>query len=84
MEDGVLARGPPSTDKAVGEAPFVEIAVGMLFPTRWSDLIIAGLNRPRGPDKLVLNSCVKLMKWDLLSADTSILGPDAAQLIIDL
>ena len=28
LEDGILAGGPPNVDKVVGEAPFVETAIG--------------------------------------------------------
>ena len=83
LEDEISAEGPPSADKVVGEAPSAETAVGPLLPTRRSNLVIFDLRRLRGPNKLVLNSCVKLMKWNHPSADTSIPSPDAAQSIID-
>ena len=83
MENGISAGGPPSTDKVVSEAPFAKTVVGPPLSARWSDLVITGLYRPRGPDKLVLNSCVKPMKWDHLSVDTYVPGPDVAQSIID-
>ena len=84
MEDGILAGGSPRADKVTGEALFVETVVGLPLPVRGSNLVIAGLRRLRGLDKLVLNSCVKPMKWDHLSADMSVPGTDAAQSIINL
>ena len=77
LEDGILAGGPPKADKVVGEAPYVETVVSLSLPARRSNLVIVGLRRPRGLDKLVLDSCVKPMKWDHPSADTSVPSPDA-------
>ena len=82
-EDGTLAEGPPNTDKVVGKAPSIETTIGPTLPARWSNLIIACPRRIRGRDKLVLNSPIKPMKWDHLSTDTSISGPDSAQSTID-
>ena len=62
----------------MGEAPFIETVVGPLLPARRSNLAIAGLRRLRGLDKVVLNSLVTPMKWDHLSMDTFVPGPDAA------
>ena len=77
MEDGILAGGPPKADNVVGEAVSVETEVGLPLQARRSNLVIAGLRRPRGLDKLVLDSCVKQMKWDHPSAYTSVPGLDA-------
>ena len=62
LEDGVPAWGPTSDDNVVGEAPSVETIVGPLLSARQFNLAIGSLRRPRGPDKLVLNSSVKPMK----------------------
>ena len=77
MEDRIPAGGPPKANKVVGEAPSVETAVGLPLLARQSNLVIVGLRRPRGLDKLVLDSCVQLMKWDHPSADTSVPSPNA-------
>ena len=60
----VIVEEPPKVDNVVGEAPFVERVVVPSFSARQFNLVIGGLDRPRGPDKLVLNSPVKPMKWD--------------------
>ena len=83
LEYEIPAEGLLSADKVVGEAPSVETTVSPPLPARRSDLVIPGLYKPRGPDKLVVNSCVKLMKWDHLLRDTFTFGPNAAQSIID-
>ena len=83
LEDGIPAEEPPSADKVVGEAPSSGTAVSPLLKARLFDLVITDLCRPRGPDKMVLNSCVKSMKWDHPLADTYVPGLDAAQSIID-
>ena len=62
----------------MGEALSIETSVGLLLPARQSNLTIVGPRRPRGLDRLVPNSPVKPMKWDHLSADTSVPGLDAA------
>ena len=68
LENGVLAEGPRNADRVVREAPS-EVAVGPLFPARLTN---AGLHRPRGPNRLVLNSLVNPMKWDQPSEETSV------------
>ena len=67
----------------MGEVPSIEIIVGLPLPARRSNLVIADPCKPRGSYRLVLNSLVKSMKWDHLSADMSIPGLDVAQSIID-
>ena len=57
----------------------METVIGSSLPTRWSNLP----RRPRGPDRLVLNSPIQPMKWDHPLTDTFVPGPDAAQSIID-
>ena len=65
------------------EAPSIETIVGLLLSTRHFSLAIDSPHKPRGPDRLVLNSPVKPMKWDHPPTDTSVPGPDFAWLIID-
>ena len=79
LEDRPLVEGPPRVVKVMGKAPSAETAIGPSLPTRQSNLP----RRPRGPDRLVLTSHVKPMKWDHLSVDTSFPGLDATQSIID-
>ena len=62
----------------MGEAPSIETTVGLPLLARQFNLAIAGPRRPRGPDRLVLNSPVKLMNWDHLSADIFVPGSNAA------
>ena len=83
LENGILARGPLSTDNVVGEAPFAETVVGLLLSARQFNLAIGGPHRLRGPDRLVLNSSIKLMKWDHPLVDAFVPGLDVAQSIID-
>ena len=83
MEDGISAGGTLRGDNDVGEAPYVEkIVVSLLF-SRQFNLAIGGPRRPRGLDKLVLNSWVKLMKWDHPPMEATAPGSDAAQSIIN-
>ena len=42
LKDGIPARGLPSADKVVAEAPSVETTVGHPLPAKRSDLIIGG------------------------------------------
>ena len=63
LEDGNLVGGPPSADKVVGQAPSAETTVGSPLLDRRSSLVITSPCRPRGLDKLVLNSPIKPMKW---------------------
>ena len=58
LEDGVPAKRPPNVDRVMGKAP-LEIAVELSFSDRLAN---AGPHRPMGPDRLVLNSLVILMK----------------------
>ena len=60
LENGVLTGGPPNADRVVGETP-LEIATKLSFSTRLAN---ADPRRPRGPDRLVLNSPVIPMKWE--------------------
>ena len=60
LEDGVSDGGPPDVDRGMGEAP-LEIVVELSFS---ASLANASPRRPRGPNKLVLNSLVILMKWE--------------------
>ena len=76
---GTLARGPPNANKVVGDAPSTKTVVGWPLSSRRSNLAIASPCRPRGFDRLVLNSHVQPMKWDHPSTDTSIPGPNATQ-----
>ena len=59
LEDEISVEGLPSADNIVGEAPFVETIVVPLLFARQFNLTIGGTHRPRGLDKLVLNSPVK-------------------------
>ena len=52
----------------------LETTVGLLFLARLTN---AGPRRPRGLDRLVLNSPINSMKWDQPLEDTSDPGPDA-------
>ena len=58
----------------------LEATVGLLFLARLTN---DGPRRPRGLDRLMLNSSINSMKWDQPSEDTSDPGPDATQSIID-
>ena len=60
-----------------------QLAIGPPLSARRSNLAISGPCRARGPVRLALNSLVQPMKWEHLSTDTSIPGPEAAQSIID-
>ena len=84
MGDRAPVEVPPRVDKVVGEAPFAEAVVGPLLSARQFNLVIGGPHRPRGLDRLVLNSPVKPMKWDHPPTEVSLPGPDSAQSIIDL
>ena len=83
LENGTPIGGPPSADNVVGEAPPPETVVGLSLLARRSNFAISSSCKPRGPNRLVLNSLVISMKWYHLSADTSTLGRNAAQSIID-
>ena len=74
LEDRVPTGGPRDVDRVVREAPS-EVAIGLLFPTKLAN---AGLYRPRGLSRLVLNSPDNSMKWDQPSTDMSVPSPDTA------
>ena len=84
LENEILVRGPPSVDNVVGEAPFVETVVVPLLSARQFNLAISGPHRPRGLDRLVLNSLIKPMKWDHPPTDMTASGPNAVQSNINL
>ena len=83
MEDGISARGPPRANNVVGKAPSIETVVVSLLSTRQFNLAIGSPRRPRGPNRLVLNSSVKPIKWDHPPMDSTALGLDVAQSIIN-
>ena len=83
LEDGISVGGPPSADNVVGEVPSVETVVVPLLFARQLNLVIRGPHRPRGHDRLVLNSQVKPIKWDHPPVDAFALGPNVAQSIIN-
>ena len=67
----------------MGDAPSTDTAIGPLLLAKSSNLAITGPRRPRGYDRLVLNSPVQPMKWDHFSTNTFVPGPDATKSIID-
>ena len=77
LEDGISTMGPSNANNVMGEAPSIETVVIPLLSTRQFNLGIGGSYRPKGPDRLVLNSPVKPMNWDHPS------GPDSTQSIIN-
>ena len=79
LEDGVPAGVPPNADRVTGEAPLT-MATELSFSVR---LVNADPHRPRGPDRLVLNSPVIPMKWDQPSTGTLVSVPDVVQSIIN-
>ena len=84
LEERIPTGGPPSTSNVMGETPSIETTVAPFLFARKFNLVIGGPRRPRGPNRLVLNSPVKPMKWDHPPADTFVPGPDSAQSIINL
>ena len=58
----------------------MEIVVELLFLTRLANL---GPRRLKGPDRLMLNSLVIMMKWEQPSSGAPSSGPYTAQSIID-
>ena len=83
MEEGILAEGPPNTNKIMGEAPSVETVVVSLLSARQFNLAIGGPRKPKSLNMLVMNLPVKQMKLDHHPADVLALGPDVAQSIIN-
>ena len=83
LEDGISTGGPPRSDNAMGEAPSVETTVVLLLSARQFNLVIGSPSKLKGPDRLVLNSLIKLMKCDHPLTDPIAPGPNAAQLIIN-
>ena len=59
---GFQPWGCPSADNIAGKAPSVETVVVPLLSARQFNLAIGGPSKPRGPNRLVLNSPVKSMK----------------------
>ena len=79
LGDGVPAGGPPNAYRVVGEAP-LEIGTKLSLSARLANV---GPRRLKGPDRLVLNSPVILMKWKQPATGAPEPGPDTFQLIID-
>ena len=72
LEDRVPNEGPPDANRAVTEAP-LEIAVELPFSARLTN---AAPHKLKGPDRLVLNSPIILMKWYQPSSVAPVPGAD--------
>ena len=67
----------------MSEASFAETTIVPPLQDGRLGLAILGARRARLPNRLMLSSYVKPMKWDYPSANTSTLGLDTAWEIID-
>ena len=53
MEDGILAKGPPSTGNIMGEDPSIEAVVVSFLVARQVNLVIGGPRKPKSLNRLV-------------------------------
>ena len=74
LEDGAPVREPPLDDEVVTEVVPLGEAGGPSPRARHLSLALFRARRIRPPDKLILGSYVKLLKWSCLVANTS--APD--------
>ena len=68
-EDGDTTRRVPNADQVVSEASIVETTLRSPLQARRSSFIIPDACRARLPDRLMLGSYVKPMKWGRPSVD---------------
>ena len=82
LEDGAPTGEPPLDGEVANEALRIEEAIGPLPWAIQHCLALYGARRTRPPNKLILGSYVKSLKWSRSSTDTSAPDQEVAQLHI--